>query len=250
MKKNILFFSFIILSFFIQTNSAFSNEIRVAVASNFIKPMRAIVSHFKKQNSGKIILIFGSTGKLYAQIKHGAPFDLFFSADRLRAKQLELDGIAIQGSRFTYAIGQIVLWSPQKNYVDSQGKVLFHNLFQHLAIANPRLAPYGKAAQQTLQKQGLWRKMLSKMIRGENIGQTFQFVRSGNVPLGFVAYSQIKQTNQALTGSYWLVPKSFYQPIQQQAVLLKETTLAEAFLQFVKTNKTRKLIQIFGYLTP
>jgi len=231
-------------------NTAIADEIKIAVASNFSRPMIAISQLFEKNTGHKLSLIFGSTGKHYAQIRNGAPFDVFFAADSHRPRLLEQEGLAQKQSRFTYAIGKVVLWSPLKQYVDPQAHVLTQGDFRHLAIANPKLAPYGKAAMEILQKRGLWKPLRRRLVRGENISQTYQFVKSGNAKLGFVAYSQIKQQDGSIIGSYWITPQAMYTPIEQQAVLLKEGQAARAFLAFVRSPEILQLIHDYGYDTP
>ncbi len=224
-----------------------ADEIRVAVASNFTATMKSIGKHFEVSTGHKVTLIFGATGKHYAQIKNGAPFDAFFAADTKRPKLLEKEGLIQPDSRFTYVIGKLVLWSPWANYVNVEDNVLATQKFKYLAIANPRLAPYGKAAQEFLQKRGLWTALQTRMVRGENIGQTLQFVKSGNAELGFVALSQVRH----LSGSVWIVPASLYTPIEQQAVLLKDNPVAQDFLDFVQNNnKSQTIIRRFGYDIP
>ena len=227
-----------------------ADEIRVAAASNFTNPIKSIAERFTDTTGHKVTLIFGSTGKHYAQIKNGAPFDAFFAADVLRPELLEKECVALSGSRFTYAVGKVVLWSPKIGYVDSAGKVLAQRGFRYLAIANPKLAPYGKAAQEILQARKVWDVLQGNIVRGEDIGQTFQFVKSGNAELGFVAYSQIKRPGHPIEGSFWEIPQSLYTPIEQQAVLLKENTIAKDFLRFVKSEKSRNLIREYGYSVP
>lgn len=227
-----------------------ADEIRVAVASNFVHTMKSIAERFTDKTGHKVILIFGSTGKHYAQIKNGAPFDAFFAADVQRPELLEEEGVALPGSRFTYAVGKIVLWSPKMGYVDSAGNVLEQGGFRYLAIANPKLAPYGKAAQEVLHARRVWASLQENIVRGENIGQTFQFVKSGNAELGFVAYSQIKRPGHPVEGSFWEIPQSLYTPVEQQAVLLKENNAAQAFLRFVKSETSRNLIRDYGYSVP
>jgi len=227
-----------------------SEQIRVAVASNFSDAIKSISQRFEEKTGHKVVLIFGSTGKHYAQIKNGAPFDVFFAADTKRPELLEQEGISRAGTRFTYAIGKLVLWSPKPGYVDTDGKLLGKGKFKHLAIANPKLAPYGKAAQQVLQARGLWSNFRGRMVRGENIGQTFQFVKSGNAELGFIASSQVIRPDSSIPGSIWKIPQSLYSPIKQQAVLLKNNTLAAEFLAFVKDPAALEIIQGFGYGTP
>ncbi len=225
-------------------------EINVAVASNFTHAMITISEHFETRTGHRITLIFGSTGKHYAQIKNGAPFDIFFAADRKRPERLEKEGLAVPGSRFTYAIGKLVLWSPIKDYTNSEAKTLEKREFHHLAIANPKLAPYGRAAHEVLQSLGLWDKLNGLIIRGENISQAFQFVKSGNAELGFVSYSQIKHPEQAIQGSFWDIPQIHYNPIEQQAIQLKESKTARLFLIFVQNHEVREMIRGYGYNVP
>ena len=224
-----------------------ADTIRVAVASNFSKPIEAIAARFEDHTGHRLILVFGSTGKHYAQIINGAPFELFLAADMQRPKLLEQQGIAIAGTRFTYARGRLVLWSPRNNYVDAEGKILESGEFRHLAIANPKLAPYGMAAQEVLESRGLWKSLQQRLVRGESIGQAYQFVGSGNAELGFVAYSQINQPNLINTGSYWVIPQTLYEPIEQQVVLLKENTVARDFLSYMQKQEIKKLIFQYGY---
>lgn len=245
--------SVIVCLFMLSSGYAFSDEIRVAVASNFSPVMKNLAARFEENTGHIVTLISGSTGKHYAQIKHGAPFHAFFSADVERAKRLEEEGDALVGSRFTYAIGHLVLWSPEAAYVDASSKVLERAEYRHLAIANPKLAPYGKAAQEVLQTMGLWSLTQARLVRGENISQTFQFVKSGNAELGFVAYSQLKPptlSEPSITGSFWLVPQQLYTPIEQQVVLLQDNSAARDFLLFVKSETSQSIIQRYGYSTP
>lgn len=199
-----------------------ADPIRVAVASNFTHAMQDIKQAYEQQSGHKVELIFGSTGKIYAQIINGAPFDAFFAADSARPARLEQEGWIQPDSRFSYAIGRIVLWSPDEDLRINDGLVLKTGDFHHLAIANPRLAPYGKAAQQVLQASGVWESLQDKIVRGENIAQTFQFVISGNAELGFVALSQLKSQTGQHNNNQWLVPDELYDPIEQQAVQLSE----------------------------
>ncbi len=227
-----------------------ADEIHVAVASNFSEVIKVLSQRFTSDTGHRVIASLGSTGKHYAQIRNGAPFHAFFAADTRRPKLLDEEGLALPGSRFTYAIGKVVLWSPQAGYVTGDSQVLKQGKFRHLAIANPKLAPYGKAAQEVLQTEGIWDGLRGRMVRGENIGQTFQFVKSGNAKLGFVAYSQVKRPDQPMTGSIWIVPQSLYSPIQQQAVLLKDTLPARTFLEFVRSKPAVEIIQAYGYSAP
>lgn len=224
-----------------------ADEIRVAVASNFTGAIKALSKTFEEKTEHKVILIFGATGRHYAQIINGAPFDAFFAADSKRPELLEKEGLIIPNSRFTYALGKLVLWSPKDKYVDTKGKVLEQADFYHIAIANPKLAPYGKAAQEVLKGRQQWKPLKPKMVRGENIAQTFQFVKSGNVELGFVALSQIKNLIKNEQGSLWSIPESLYTPITQQAVLLNNKLAAKSFLDFVKAEEGQGIISAFGY---
>jgi len=232
------------------TPTLFADQIRVAVASNFAGVMKVLAEAFKTDTGHRIVLIVGSTGKLYAQIENGAPYDLFFSADAKRPELLEKKGRSVRGSRFTYAVGQVVLWSPDSELIGPDGAVLGRGQYRFLAVANPKLAPYGRAAQEFLQSRGLWQKLQPKIVRGENIGQAYQFVRSGNAQLGFVAYAQVKHPQGEVTGSHWLVPQRLYTPILQQAVMLKESSIARAFMRYIKSKKVTEMLHQNGYLTP
>lgn len=227
-----------------------ADEIRVAVASNFTYAIKHIARRFEENSDHRVTLVLGSSGKHYAQIKNGAPFHVFFSADSLRPTLLEQDGTAIAGSRFTYAFGKLILWSPDSSTVDIQGDVLSSQTFRHLAIANPKLAPYGRAAREVLLAKDLWTPLQSKIVRGENIGQTYQFVRSGNAKLGFIALSQVKRPGEDIKGSFWNIPTSLYRPIEQQAVLLTDQTAAREFINYVQKPNSLAIINSFGYGTP
>ena len=227
--------------------SAAADEIRVAVAANFASTMNELVRLFERSTGDKVLVSSGSTGAHYAQIRNGAPFEVFFAADVRRPKLLEDEGVAIPGSRFTYAVGRVALWSRQPNLVDSEGRVLENGSFRHLAIANPDLAPYGAAARAILERRGLWQPLQDRIVRGQDIGQTFSFVYSGSAELGFVAYSQLLHPGRPVVGSYWLVPQDLNPPIKQQAVLLKDVPAARRFLDFVKSDEAKAVIQGFGY---
>ncbi|MDR9437758.1 MAG: molybdate ABC transporter substrate-binding protein [Thiohalophilus sp.] len=227
-----------------------AETLRVAVASNFKTTLEALVEDFAATSKHRVIVASGSTGKHYAQILNGAPFDLFFAADVRRPRLLEQQKRSVPGSRFTYAIGKLVLWSSEAGYVDDQGLVLETGAFRHLAMANPRLAPYGLAAKQVLQQRGLYDKLQSRLVRGENIAQTFQFVATGNAQLGFVALSQLQGSSMAQQGSLWTIPESLYDPIEQQAVLLNDTPAARALVAYIKSDSAERIIRRFGYATP
>lgn len=236
----ILFFSKVILA----------GEVHIAVASNFTAPMEKISSLFTSESGNKLMISYGATGKFYAQIKNNAPFDILISADQDYVKKLILDNFAISGTEFTYAIGKLVLWSSHEKLIDPKGEVLASKEFKHIGLANPKLAPYGMAAQQTLEKKDLWNKLQSKLVFGENISQTFQFVQTGNAELGFIAFSQIKNDSGKIKGSYWLVPSDYYSPIKQDVVLLKKGSnneAAKSFLMFLKSKTAKKIILDYGY---
>ena len=234
----------------VQRQQPESVEIRVAVASNFAAPMKQLRSRFEADSPYRVTLMIGSTGMHFAQIMNGAPFDLFFAADSLRPQLLEQNNRAVAGSRFTYAIGKLVLWSPIDGYVQSDGEPLVPRDCRHLALANPRLAPYGKAAEEVLRARGMWETLSSRFVRGDSIGQTFQFVRSGNAEAGFVAYSQLKRPDSAIEGSLWVVPEELYSPLEQQAVLLQDHEGARAFLEFVHSEAAQEILRDYGYGTP
>ncbi len=227
-----------------------AEKIHVAVASNFTGAIETLSERFEAKTGHTVTLIFGSTGKHYAQIENGAPFDVFLAADVRRPQRMEQDGIALPGTRFTYAVGKVVLWSPRVGYVDPKANVLERGGFRHLAIANPTLAPYGKAAQEVLQARGVWDELSGRIVRGENIGQALQFIRSGNAELGFVAWSQVKRPGRSVEGSWWEIPQTLYSPIEQQAVLLKDSKAARAFLLYIRSDEARDVIRGYGYGTP
>ena len=226
---------------------AIAEEIRIAVASNFAGTLKDISVLFEKQTGHKISLSSGSSGSHYAMIVNGAPFDAYFSADVERPRLLEEAGAIIPGSRFTYAVGRLVLWSSEEAKVDSEGHILVRGDYKHLAIANPKLAPYGEAAQEVLEARGVWTRIQHRVVRGESISQTFQFVHTGNAEIGFVALSQLSRPGKPVQGSHWTVPRNLYSPIEQQAVLIKDNEAARAFLAFVQSTEIRKLIQAYGY---
>lgn len=234
----------------IQALQVQADEIKIAVASNFMPTIAAITSKFEQLSGHKITLIPGSTGKHYAQIINGAPYDAFFAADISRPLKLEQQGVSLPGSRFTYAIGQLVLWSPDRGFSFSDIKQLPQQNFRFLAIANPELAPYGRAARQVLKAHNIWDQLARRMVRGENIGQAFHFVQSGNAQLGFIANSQLKQTPLKEQGTSWLVPQELYDPIEQQAVLLNSKKAARDFIYYCRKNEALEMIRAYGYHTP
>ncbi|MHB1359497.1 MAG: molybdate ABC transporter substrate-binding protein [Rhodocyclaceae bacterium] len=225
-------------------------EVQVAVAANFAAPMKRIAAEFAKATGHRALLAFGASGKFYAQIRNGAPFHVLLSADAAVPARLEHDGLAVAGSRFTYAVGTLVLWSARPGLVDDQGAVLARGDFKHLAVANPKLAPYGAAALETLEHLKLSSTLKPKFVYGENIAQTYHFVASGNAELGFVALSQVMQDGRLTGGSAWIVPAGMHQPIRQDAVLLlpgRDNPAATALLRFLREPATQALIQSYGY---
>lgn len=232
---------------------ASDEQLRVAVAANFVGTLQKIAKDWDSSGGVKIALIPGSSGKLLEQIKNGAPFDVLLSADSERPEAVEKAGLAPQGSRFTYAIGRLALWSAEPGMVDSEGMILARGDFRRLAIASPKSAPYGAAALQAIEKLGLSSMLKEKLVTGENIAQAMQFVETGNAQLGFVALSQILERPEAKRGSYWIVPDALHAPIEQQAVAIaKGPRLAEAerFLRFLRAPAARKLIEADGYRLP
>jgi len=238
------------LTFLLVSAFTLADEINVAVASNFSDVVKEIAKRFKDETGHKVILALGSTGKHYAQIHNGAPFDIFLAADSERPILLEKEGIALSGSRFTYAVGKLVLWSPVAGVVDENGNVLNGETFHHLAIANPKLAPYGKAAEQVMRGMAVWDKLQRRIVRGQNIGQAYQFIESGNAELGFIAFSQIKAPDRDIAGSFWEPSQSLYNPVEQQAVQLRENKAAHDFLDYMKSEKAREIIREYGYGLP
>ncbi len=232
---------------------ALAGETHVAVAANFLGAMKKISTDFESQTGHKVIISAGSTGALYSQIINGAPFDLFFSADDKRPEKLEADGLAVQGTRFTYALGGIALYSSTAGYVDPEGKILSVGRYKRLAIANPKIAPYGIAAVEAIENMGLTKKVDSKLTLGGSVAHAFQFTASGGAELGFVALSQIIDAGPGLTGSYWIVDKSLYNPVRQQAIMLrkgKNNIAAIEFIKFFHSEKAIKVIHDSGYDTP
>jgi len=243
-----------LLKFFIapliMITSANAAEVIVAVAANFTAPMKKIAPLFEKDTGHKAILSFGSTGAFYAQIKNGGPFQVFLSADDETPLKLEREGYAVGGTRFTYATGKLVLWSKQQGFVDEKAEVLRSNNFQKIAIANPKLAPYGAAAIETINKLGLMQALQPKFVQGENIAQTFQFVNTENAQLGFVALSQVFSDGKITQGSGWIVPNNLHNPIQQDAVVLtagQNNPAVSALIQYIKSDKAKVIIKSFGY---
>jgi molybdate transport system substrate-binding protein len=227
--------------------AALAAETHVAVAANFTEPAKEIAAKFEAKTGHKAVLSFGSSGQFYTQIANGAPFEVFLSADTERPQKAEVDGYAVPGSRFIYAVGRLVLWSATPGLVDAKGAVLKSDKFQKLAIADPKSAPYGVAAIETMKKLGLYDQLTPKIVQGSSITQAFQFAKTGAAELGFVALSQV--INEP-AGSRWLVPAADHTPIEQGAVLLKtgsDKVAAKAFLQFLKGPEAKAVIKRYGY---
>ena len=227
-----------------------ADEVPVAVAANFTAPMQKIAAEFEKESGHRVVASFGSTGKFYAQIKAGAPFEVLLAADDETPARLTAEGAAVPGTRTTYAIGRLVLWSAKPGLVDDRGEVLRKGDFRHLSVANPKLAPYGLAAVEALTAMKLFDAVQPKFVTAENITQAHQFIASGNAELGFVALSQVIRDGRIGEGSGWIVPAGLHQPIRQDAVLLlkgKDKPAATALLKYLKSEKAVALIRTHGY---
>jgi len=223
-----------------------ADELRVAVAANFAGVAQILGRQFEAETGDVAILVFGSTGKHYAQIRNGAPFDVFLAADVERPRLLEEQQAIVAGTRFTYASGRIVLWSADDTLVDSEGAVLEQAQFHRLSIADPDLAPYGRAAREALGALGYWERLEGRIVRGKNVSQAFQFVSTRNAELGIVSASQVLSGDN---GSTWVIPQSLYEPIEQQAVLLRDRPAGRSFLAFLKSKTARAVIRANGYGT-
>ncbi|WP_434707225.1 molybdate ABC transporter substrate-binding protein [Pseudomonas sp. R1-1] len=232
------------------SSGALADEVQVAVAANFTAPIQAIAADFEKDTGHRLIAAYGATGQFYTQIKNGAPFEVFLAADDSTPQKLEKEGDTVKGSRFTYAIGTLALWSAKAGYVDDAGEVLQKNQYQHLSIANPKAAPYGLAATQVLAKLKLTEATQAKLVEGQNITQAYQFVSTGNAELGFVALSQIYKDGKVSSGSAWVVPAEMHDPIKQDAVILnkgKDNPAAKALVEYLKGAKAAAVIKSYGY---
>ena len=225
-------------------------EVNVAVAANFTAPMRKIAAAFEQETGHKPVLSYGSTGRFYAQVRNGAPFHVLLAADDETPARMEREGLGVPGSRFTYAVGRLALWSRQAELVDDRGDVLKGRRFERIALAEPKLAPYGAAAIQVLNGMGLTAALTPRFVQGENIAQTYQFVASGNAQLGFVALSQVVADGKLTHGSVWIVPANLHRPIRQDALLLnaaKDNPAAVALLAYLRSERARSLLRSFGY---
>lgn len=238
----------ILLNLLFTVVSGYAADVHVAVATNFVEPLRQLQAHFEHTGKHHLIISMGSTAQLYAQIKNGAPFEIFLAADVKRPELLVKEQLA--NHFFIYAVGRLVLWSQQLYFTDES--ILTTGKFNHLALANPRLAPYGTAAQQVLEELGVWELLQDKIVVGTDVGQAFQFVATGNAELGFIALSQYKTITSENKGSQWLVPPNLHAPIRQAAVLLtqgEKNVSAHVFIEFLKTSPAIKIIESFGYAT-
>lgn len=230
---------------------AHAADIRLAVAANFTDTTRDLIAAFGEATGLKAVASYGSTGKLYAQIDNGAPFDAFLAADSRRPKLLEQNGLGVAGTRFTYARGKLVLWSPVPGTFEDPKTWLESGIFARLAIANPKTAPYGLAAQEVLSRLNLWELLQDRLVRGDSIAQAFQFVATTNAQSGFVALSQVRAWDKQ-GGSLWLIPQAYYSPINQQAILLsrgKNYDAARQFLEFLRGDTAKGIIEESGYET-
>ena len=233
--------------------TAHADEVQVAVAANFTGPMQVIAPLFERATGHKAVLSFGATGKFYAQIVNGAPFEVLLSADDETPARLVKEGHGVAGTPFTYAIGTLVLWSTDPRLVDGKGEILKKGGFKHLAIANPKTAPYGAAAMQTMDRLGVVETLKPLFVQGENIAQTHQFVSTGAAELGFVAFSQVIRNGAIGSGSGWIVPGKLHDPIRQDVVILakgKDRQASIALMNYLKTDKAKEIIKSFGYSLP
>ena len=232
------------------SSQALAEQVQVAVATNFTAPLQAIAAEFEKDTGHSVVASFGATGQLYAQIQHGAPFEMLFSADASTPARLDSEGQGVSGSRFTYAVGSLVLWSATPGYLDGSDAALKANQFRRLAIAEPKTAPYGLAAIQVLEKLGLTEAVQGKLVTGQSIAKALHFIATGNAELGFVALSQVYQDGQLSSGSAWIVPAELHTPIRQDALILKKgehNPAAAAFMDYIKGEKAARIIQSYGY---
>ncbi|MFA6904261.1 MAG: molybdate ABC transporter substrate-binding protein [Gallionellaceae bacterium] len=242
------FFVFISLSM-----PACAAEVSAAVAANFAAPMERIAALFRKESGHSVKLTTAASGKLYAQIRGGAPFDVFLSADEELPKRLLQEGQAVAGTRFVYATGRLVLWSVQPGLVDEKGAVLNSGKFERLAYANPVISPYGIATRETLTKLTMWNAMQKKLKKGDDVTQAYQLAANESADMAFVALSQVMRDGKVATGSWWLVPPELHNPIRQSAVLLsgsKEQAAAQALLAFMRSEKGKAVMRGFGYEVP
>jgi molybdate transport system substrate-binding protein len=225
-------------------------EVTVAVAANFSAPMQKIAAAFERETGHRVALAVGSTGRFYAQVRNGAPFQVLLAADDETPAKLEQEGFAVAGTRFTYAIGRLALWSAAADGVDARGEVLRAPGTGKVAIADPRLAPYGAAALEAMTRLGVADALRPRLVQGESIGQAYQFVASGNAAIGFVALSQVLVGGRVDRGSAWVVPAELHAPLKQDAVLLapgRGQPAALALLAYLRSDAARAVIRAHGY---
>lgn len=250
MLDNRFFRSILTAGLLLSAPAIWAETVLVAVAANFTKPMTEIAAAFEKSTGHSANLSFGSSGKFVSQFENGGPFEVFLSADDKNSMKLEQEGLAVANSRFTYALGKLVLWSATPGLVDDQGQILNKGGFKHIALADPKLAPYGAAAVEIMKNRGLFDKLQPLFVQGENIAQTHQFVSTGNAELGFLALSQVIDNGKIASGSGWMIPSNLYQPIRQDAILMKtgtENPAAPALMQFLKSPEALAIILKYGY---
>lgn len=231
-------------------SAAHAAEAQVAVAANFAEPIKAIAAVLQKTTGHTLKISTGASGAFYTQIRNGAPFDVFLSADHQRPELLEKDGLAQPGTRVTYATGKLVLWSVDAKRVDARGEVLKSSSLGKVAYANPKTAPYGAAAVQVMERLGLAPSLTPKLVQGESIGQTYSFVKTGNADVGFVALSQVLEGGRLKEGSVWMVPQAHYDPIRQDAVVLRKgagNEAAQALVKLLQSHNIKDLIRSYGY---
>jgi molybdate transport system substrate-binding protein len=240
----------ITLALLVFGQASWSATVLVAVAANFSKPMTEIVSQFEKATGHSAKLSFGSSGKFVSQLENGGPFEVLLSADEKGPEKLEQAGLTVPNSRFVYALGKLVLWSATPNFVDDKGKILMTSNFKHLALADPKVAPYGAAAIDVLKKMKLFEKLQPMFVQGENIAQTYQFISTANAELGFLALSQVIKNGKIVGGSSWIIPDNLHAPIRQTAVLMKtgaENPAARALIDYLKSIPALAIIKKYGY---
>lgn len=240
----------LLLAALLAASCARAGEVQVAAAANLARPIEKIAAAFARDTGHRAVVALGSTGKLYAQIRNGAPFEVLLGADEAIPRRLEAEGLALADTRFTYAIGRLVLWSAAEGVVDTRGAILRQPVQGKLAIADPRVAPYGAAAIATLKTMGVLETWQPHLVQGESIAQAFQFVDSGNARIGFIALSQVAELGRVARGSGWIVPPALYPPLTQDAVLLNpgaNNPVAVAFLTYLRGNAARAILRNAGY---
>ena len=240
----------ITLALLVFGQASWSATVLVAVAANFSKPMTEIVSQFEKATGHSAKLSFGSSGKFVSQLENGGPFEVLLSADEKGPEKLEQAGLTAPNTRFVYALGKLILWSATPNFVDDEGKILMTSNFKHLALADPKVAPYGAAAIDVLKKMKLLEKLQPLFVQGENIAQTYQFISTANAELGFLALSQVIESGKIVGGSSWIIPDNLHAPIRQSAVIMKkgaENPAALALIDYLKSIPALAIIKKYGY---